>query len=137
MDGSTFFRLVVLLLPSEPEADFNSCALHGLGEKEMKNFSVNATALDITFTCDITHEEVILYIGEMPEPNWLADSIRDSENSLDEEFDADNGRSYRVIVYKNQTEGNVEVFDITEEEFEINEFEINEYYVTGETIENE
>ena len=64
----------------------------------------------------------------MPLPNYNSDFIGDSENSTDQEFDFENGHSYRVVVYKNTAEGNVEVFDITDDEFEIEEFIVNEEF---------
>ncbi len=90
----------------------------------MKSFNVNASNLTIEFTCEKTNEQIVLVIDEMPTPNYAAETIRDSENSTGQEFDYENGRSYKVVVYKNTVEGNVEVFDITDEEFEIEDFEL-------------
>ena len=92
----------------------------------MKSFNINASGLTIEFTCEITNEQVVLEVDEMPIPNYESDTIRDSENSTEQEFDYDNGRFYKVVVYKNTTEGNIEVFDITEKEFAIEEFTIYE-----------
>ena len=94
----------------------------------MNRFDVNATRLTIEFTCGITNEQVILDVDDMPIPNPEAETIRDSENSTEQEFNYENGRLYKVVVYKNTAEGNAEVFDITEEEFAIDCFAINEKY---------
>ena len=80
----------------------------------MKSFNVNASKLTIVFTCEMTNEQVVLVFDEMPNPNYAAETVRDSENSNEQEFDYENGRSYKVVVYKNIAEGNVEVFDTTE-----------------------
>ena len=90
----------------------------------MKSFNVNASKLTIVFTCEMTNEQVVLVFDEMPNPNYAAETVRDSENSNEQEFDYENGRSYKVVVYKNIAEGNVEVFDTTEEEFEIEDFKL-------------
>lgn len=92
----------------------------------MKNFNVNASKLTIEFTCEKTNEHVVLVFDEIPVPNYEAETIRDSENSTEQEYDFENGRSYKVVVYINIVEGNVEVFDTTEEEFEIENFELDE-----------
>jgi len=94
----------------------------------MKSFNVNASGLTIKFTCEITNEEVVLEVDEMPIPNYESDTIRNSENPTEQEFDYDNGRSYKVVVYKNIAEGNVEVYDTTEDEFAIEDFEIIEEF---------
>ena len=94
----------------------------------MNSFNVNASALNISFVCEITDEQVSIYFDKMPEPNWQADSINASENSDEDEFDADNGRKYKVVAYKNTVEGNVEVFDVTDDEFEVEDFEIEEEF---------
>ena len=94
----------------------------------MKSFNVNATAIVISFVCEITDEPVNIHFDEMPEPNWQADSINASENSSEYEVDEDNGRRYRVVAYKNTVEGNVEVFDVTDDEFEVEDFEIEEEF---------
>lgn len=92
----------------------------------MKVFNVNATGLIIRFVCEENGEVVELIVSEMPEPNYLSESIRDSENSAEVEFESDgNGHSYRVVVYKSTAEGNVEVYDTTIDE-EIIDFECEE-----------
>lgn len=92
----------------------------------MKQFNVNATGLIICFTDEENNIKVTLQVTEMPEPNYLSETIRGSENSAEEEFVYDdNGHSYRVVVYKSSVEGNVEVFDTTIEE-EIEDFECEE-----------
>lgn len=92
----------------------------------MKVFNVNATGLIIRFVCEENGEDVELQVSEMPEPNYLSESIRDSENSTEVEFESDgNGHSYRVAVYKSTVEGNVEVYDTTLDE-EIEDFECEE-----------
>jgi hypothetical protein len=92
----------------------------------MKIFNVNASKLTIEFICEKTNEQVVLVFDDMPIPNYTAETIKDGENSTEQEFAYENGRSYKVVVYKNTAEGNVEVFDTTEEEFEINDFELFE-----------
>lgn len=93
----------------------------------MKSFNVNASKLTIKFTCEKTNEQVVLVFDEMPNPNYAAEIIRDSEIPNEQEYDYENGRSYKVVVYKNIVEGNVEVFDTTEEEeVEIIDFELFE-----------
>lgn len=94
----------------------------------MKSFDVNASGLTIEFTCKIANEQVLLDVDEMPIPNYESEIIRDSGNSTEQEFDYENGRSYKVVVYKNIAEGNVAVFDITEEEFSIEDFTIIERF---------
>jgi len=94
----------------------------------MKNFNVNATGLIIRFACSANQDLEELQISELPEPNFFLDTIRDSENSTEEVFESDTeGHSYKVVVYKNIAEGNVEVFDLTSDE-EVTEFEIEECY---------
>lgn len=89
-------------------------------------FNVNATGLIIRFACEETGEDVELQVSEMPEPNYFSDSIRDSENSTEVEFESDtNGHSYRVVLYKSLVEGNVEVYDTTID-VEIEDFEFEE-----------
>lgn len=92
----------------------------------MKSFNVNTSKLTIEFTCEKTNEQVVLVFDEMPIPNHDAETIRDSETYGEQEFDYENGRSYKVVVYKNIVEGNVEVFDATEEDFEIEDFKLFE-----------
>lgn len=94
----------------------------------MRFFNVNASKLTIEFTCEKTNEQVVLVFDDMPIPNYAAGPIRDSDNSTEQEFEYENGRSYKVVVYKNTTEGNVEVFDTTEEEFEIDDFVLFEEF---------
>lgn len=92
----------------------------------MKQFNVNATGLIIRFACSADQEFEEFEITEMPEPNFLSETIRDSENSIEEEFESDSdSHTYKVVVYKNLAEGNVEVFDTSSDE-EITEFEIEE-----------
>lgn len=94
----------------------------------MKQFDVNAVGLRIRFVSRENEEIEELEVTEMPFPNFLSDSIRDSENSIEEEFESDSdGHSYRVVVYKSAAEGNVEVFDLTSDE-EVADFEVEEYY---------
>ena len=53
----------------------------------MKSFNVNASKLTIVFTCEMTNEQVVLVFDEMPNPNYAAETVRDSENSNEQEFD--------------------------------------------------
>ena len=94
----------------------------------MKQFDVNAIGLRIRFVNRENEEIEELEVTEMPVPNFLSDTIHDSENSIEEEFESDlDGHSYRVVVYKNTAEGNVEVFDLTSDK-EVTDFEIEECY---------
>ena len=90
----------------------------------MKSFNTDATSLTVSFICEETKEKICLHIEDMPEPNWYADSINDSVNSIEEEFDGNNGHRYKIVIYKDLSNGNLEVFDVTNDEIEIEDFEI-------------
>lgn len=77
----------------------------------MKQFNVNATTLHISFICRDCGELIELEVSEIPQPNYAADSVADSENSDEITMQYDDDHSYRVVLYVNMVEGNVEVFD--------------------------
>ncbi len=94
----------------------------------MKQFDVNADRLIIRFDSLVNHEEIEHEFIDMPIPDYCAETIRNSENSEEEVFDPEvDGHTYKIVVYKNTVEGNVEVFDETENT-EIDDFEIEELF---------
>lgn len=94
----------------------------------MTPFSLNATRLCITFTSEKEDEEVMWEIDEIPTPNYLAESVRDSENSEEFEFTPfEDGDTYRAVIYVNNAEASIELFNDTEDE-EITEFSVEEYF---------
>lgn len=95
----------------------------------MTSFNINATSLAVNFTCPETDIDVSLDIDNLPSPNHFAESINESENSSEEEFDyEENGHCYRVEIYVNIAEGNVAVYDITgDTELEIEDLDIEEF----------
>lgn len=85
----------------------------------MKQFNPNATRLIISFD---NNEDEEWEIDEIPSANFEAESIRDSENSIEVFNDTE---KYRAILYVNSTEGNIEVFD-NETDEEITDFEVED-----------
>lgn len=98
----------------------------------MTTFNLNATKLKITFISEKENEKVIWEIDEIPTPNYLAnylaESVRDSENSEEFEFTPfEDSDTYRAVIYVNNAEANIELFNDTEDE-EITEFSVEEFF---------
>ena len=93
----------------------------------MKNFDINAISLTIRFTCEDMDETVELGTSVMPVPNYMAETIHDSENSDEEVIEYDDNHRYRVVLYANTAEGNVEVFNEDTGE-EIENFEVESHF---------
>lgn len=89
----------------------------------MKEFNVNATSLIVRFDNE-EGEEIEWKIDSLPIPNPFADTTSDSENS-DEYIHED--EKYRAVVYVNNNEGNIELFN-NETDDEIEDFEVEEFY---------
>ena len=97
----------------------------------MKQFNINAIGLTIKFSCQSNGEYVAFEIDSIPSPNYFADSIRDSENSSEEEFvPFEDGDTYVVRIYVNTAEGNVELINLSTDE------NIDDYIIE-EHLENE
>lgn len=94
----------------------------------MKSINAYASSITIRFHCEKTDEDVELHVEPLPEPNVLAEHANDGETSEEYSEDADNGRTYRVDVCKTMNEGRVVLYDVTDEEFEIEDFEVEEGY---------
>ena len=100
----------------------------------MKSISVYVDSLTISFLCDKTDEFVTLEVECPFEPNMEANNVKDSEVCDDNEYTADNGRTYRVEVSKNINEGSVSVYDITDDEpFEIELFDVEEHTIDDDS----
>lgn len=93
----------------------------------MEQFNVNADRIIIRFNSAENGEEIELDVTKMPIPNYSAETINGSGDSSEEqEFESDiDGHIYRTVVYKNMSDGNVVVFDDTDD-VEIVDFEIKE-----------
>lgn len=89
----------------------------------MKEFNLNATSLIVRFDNE-EGEEIEWEIDSLPTPNPFADTASDSENS-DEYIHED--EKYRAVVYVNNNEGNIELFN-NETDDEIEDFEVEEFY---------
>ena len=94
----------------------------------MKQFDLNAIGLTITFIDSIKGEEISLDIDKIPAPNYEAESIRDSENYNEEEFEPlEGGDVFLVSLYVNTAEANVKLLNASKN-IEISEFKITEHY---------
>ena len=103
----------------------------------MKQYNENAESITIRFNSAVNGEEIELEVKEMPMADYLSETINGSENSIEEEFESEiDDHTYRVVVYKNTVEGNVEVFDDTDDS-EIDDFEIEELINDDTDIEDE
>lgn len=90
----------------------------------MKEFSVNAKKLIVSFVDKKTGERVEWEIDEIPWPNPYSETIGNSWCSNEEEYTPfDDGDTYRVVINVNQEKGEIELFNDTEDK-EITDFEI-------------
>ena len=101
----------------------------------MKIINAYASSITIKFHCKITDEDVELHVEPLPEPNVEAEHVNGSEVFKDYLKAAENGRTYRVDVYKTMYEGRVFLYDVTDEEFEIEDFEVKEGYDNDDVAE--
>lgn len=85
----------------------------------MKNFNQNATKLIISLNNGEKWE-----IDEIPSANINAETIRDSENSTEVISDDE---KYKAVLYVNQAEGNIEIYDNDSDE-EITDFDVREVF---------
>lgn len=82
----------------------------------MKNFNQNATKLIIS----LNNGEK----WEIESANINAETIRDSENSTEVISDDE---KYKAVLYVNQAEGNIEIYDNDSDE-EITDFDVREIF---------
>lgn len=85
----------------------------------MKNFNHNATKLIISLSNGEKWE-----IDEIPCSNLESETIRDSENSTEVISDDE---KYKAVLYVNQAEGNIEIYDNNSDE-EITDFDVSEIF---------
>lgn len=76
----------------------------------MRSFNVNATSIDITIQC-LCGIEIEETIQDLPNANYSANSVSDSENSEEYLVCCECGEKYTCNVYINMYEGNIEVKD--------------------------
>lgn len=94
----------------------------------MKQFNPNTTKLIVSFVSEKENEEVEWEITDIPSANFESDTIRDSENSTEVEFTPfENGDIYKAVLYVNNAEGNMQLFNDSKDE-EITDFEIKEIF---------
>lgn len=93
----------------------------------MKQFNPYVTKIRLSFVSEKSGEPIEWEIDEIPLADYSQDSVRNSENSTEIEFSPNDEEIYRVVLYVNSAEGNIELFnDETDEE--ITDFEIHEYF---------